>query len=795
MKGAREMLTKGQLIADRYEIIDEVGTGGMAVVYKAKDLRLDRDVALKVLKREFAEDEEMTRRFSFGAEAQNVAALNHTNIVNVYDMDDNDPIHYIVMEFVDGKTLKTFITEEAPLDNLQIISAIKQIAEALAHAHEHKIIHRDIKPQNILVTNEGIIKVADFGIARSARSDTIEFNRSTMCSAHYASPEQVRTGVTDGRSDLYSLGILMYELATGDLPFNGDDLLAITYKHQHEPLPDVFESAPALYPALGDIIVKLTQKDPIHRYQNADQLIDDLDEAFDNPIYSVRPEIDLHGDTKTVAITKVNPRQATKVERNTNAYDNGSSNRGSGGSGRRRNDYYDDYDRKQMKKEKLAIAGAILLAIVLLAVLAVVVLPRILRSDSRPEVPDVRGWTVEAALAEFERLGIPPFDVYDEWLFNDEFEYGQIIDFSHAIIGRRWDERWEDELNIFVRVSRGSETVEVPTLTGMTFTQAHALATGHGFTVTEEQMYSDNVPQHHIISQNPAAGESVAPGGSIHLVVSTGQSVDRVTVPLVIGLTESQGRSVLEQNGLNVGPTRLEYHEYLLSGTIIRQSQDAGTEVSRGSMILIDVSQGPAPATPVPTAPPDEPEPTPPPELDPDPTPPPTPPPATPSPYANVPNVVGLTEEQGRFALEQYGFVVGEVRREYHAYIPPYNIIGQSHNAGTEVLHGTSITIDVSRGPLPTPPPTLPPEPPTPPPLPVFQNIVVSLMVETEEDEVNVVIYNITNPNARERIFDVVHPVAQFPFNWLTEGVGIMELAIYQNGELVDIVTLNFNDD
>ena len=281
------MLDPGIVLSKRYEILGEIGAGGMAHVYKAKDYKLRRMVALKVLKHEYYQDEAVLSKFK--KEALAAGGLTHPNIVAVYDLGQEFNIDYIVMEYVDGLTLKEYIRRRDVMGSEEVLKISIKIAEALKAAHANGIVHRDIKPQNIMVTQQGDVKVTDFGIAKAATSSTITQQGEALGSVHYFSPEQARGSFVDARSDLYSLGITMYEMITKQLPFAGDSPVAVAMKHLHDPLPEPQKMAPQIWPGLRDIIVKLTQKRPELRYQNAEELILDMKRVYKNPGFRIRP--------------------------------------------------------------------------------------------------------------------------------------------------------------------------------------------------------------------------------------------------------------------------------------------------------------------------------------------------------------------------------------------------------------------------------------------------------------------------------------------------------------------------
>ena len=271
----------GKTLGNRYEVLEKVGNGGMATVYRAKDKTLGRNVAIKVLKEEYANDQEFIKRFQI--EAQSAASLSHPNIVSIYDVSNDEDIHYIVMELIEGKTLKDVIKNQGKLDWRESVEIASQIASGLSTAHKNHIIHRDIKPHNIIMTKDGLAKITDFGIAKAATSSTINANSSSMGSVHYFSPEHARGGYTDEKSDIYSLGIVLYEMVTGKLPFDGDSPVSIAMKHLKEPPVEPIELVPEIPKGLNDIILKALQKEVSSRYSNAQEMYNELQSILKDP--------------------------------------------------------------------------------------------------------------------------------------------------------------------------------------------------------------------------------------------------------------------------------------------------------------------------------------------------------------------------------------------------------------------------------------------------------------------------------------------------------------------------------
>ena len=599
------MLEIGSFIADRYEILEKIGAGGMSDVYKAKDQVLGRFVAVKVLKPEFAEDVNFVTKFH--TEAQSAAGLQHPNIVNIYDVGSEEHMHYIVMEYVEGITLKTYIEKKGQLNYKEAISIAIQVARGIEAAHNNNIVHRDIKPQNIMISNEGKVKVTDFGIARAATSNTI--HSDVMGSVHYTSPEQARNGFVDGKSDIYSLGIVMYEMVTGRVPFDGDTTVAIAIQHLQEEMvaPSVY--APDLPVSLEKIILKCTQKSQDRRYATMGELLVDLKKALMTPDDDfVRMDSGV-SQAKTTIIREEDVRGIKEhANKNYTAAEKTAA--------KKTYDYDDDEDDDEdeeggflnPKMEKAVtilgiVTGVIIIIIIIYLIGSMVGLfggkkdqkeepedpAAVVDESGKIEMIDLKGKNFDQAKTELENMGLKIYQSATE--FSDEYEQGQIIN-QDIPVGDMVDEG----TMVRVTVSSGKneedteETVTVPQVTGYTDTAAIGMLTDAGLDYNREYENSDTVAEGTVIRQSPESGASVAGGTKVTIVVSQGRQ--SVAVPGLKNMTESEARKALEEKGLQCGTVNSDYSDTVEEGKVIDQSEAAGKTVYSGTTVNITVSLG-----------------------------------------------------------------------------------------------------------------------------------------------------------------------------------------------------------
>ena len=633
------MVKIGMLIADRYEVLEKIGTGGMSVVYKAKDHKLNRFVAVKILKQEFAENANFVSKFRM--EAQAAAGLIHPNIVNVYDVGDEKGMSYIVMELVDGITLKKYIEKKSRLSVKEAISIAIQVSMGLEAAHAHHIIHRDIKPQNIMISKDGKVKVTDFGIAKAATSNTITSN--VMGSVHYTSPEQARGGYSDERSDIYSLGITMFEMLTGRVPFNGETTVAIAIKHIQSPMPSPREFVPDIPRSVEQIVLKCCEKSPDRRYQNMSELIADLKQSLIHPDDDFVKVINPDEESATRMATPIekqnlrhyrntgaesdmqpagnmrqsNRQQPQAYEEDSYPEDNDAyyqagqaagtnSRNGSRSSRVRRNPrYYDDYNddyretdsgydaSREHRITTISVIAAVIIGIVIIAIAAVKLGifsgsgVSTNASETMVTMPTVIGQDVDVAIQNCKDAGLNA---------TAQDESGNAVT-KGSVIGASVEEGASvaQGSDVILYVGSGTSGITVPDVTGMTLTEAKVTLSQKGFTYTTKEASSDDVDENDIISQNPAGGSSAASGSSVELVVSTGKSNDNVaTVPDLIGLSQDDAKKALEQANLKVGKvTEVSNDDPNLEGLVCGQSVDASQEVDKDTEIDLEISTGP----------------------------------------------------------------------------------------------------------------------------------------------------------------------------------------------------------
>jgi serine/threonine-protein kinase len=560
------MIKTGMLINDRYQIIEKIGTGGMSEVFKAKCTKLNRFVAIKILRDEFCNDEAFVKRFK--AEAQSAASLSHSNIVNIYDVGNENKVHFIVMEYLEGKTLKEHIKEKGFLDDAETMKIAACIASALEHAHANHIIHRDIKPQNIIITNDGKVKVADFGIARIATESTIAVSDVTTGSVHYIAPEQARGGYCDEKSDIYSLGITMYEMVTGEMPYVADSAISVALKHIHDRLPQPGEKNPNLSRALEQIIIKATQKKPEMRYVSAGKLLEDLKKAQDFPSEEFVNINKFEDDSPTLTISTADFEHLRKE-----------SDKG-----------IDDEYVNEKKMNKWAIFLGVFSAIILVGVIFLVSYS-VWSKNHQPatseiEIPNVIGKTLEEAKAELDEHSIK----YNEPTFeysSDQPENYIVGQSKTGLISIDKDE----ELVIDLVVSKGQDAIEVPDVTNLPFDEAEKILRDHNFKSTIERENHDLVPFGEVIRQEPEGNQLAELKSIVTIYVSEGKAKATVKMPAVALLLEEEGVKILKDYGLNVNVTYAP-NDVVKKGQIITSSINVGTEVEEGTSVNLVVSTG-----------------------------------------------------------------------------------------------------------------------------------------------------------------------------------------------------------
>lgn len=568
----------GKTLSSRYEILEQVGIGGMAIVYKAKCKLLNRYVAVKVLKNEYSTDVEFVKRFR--AEAQSAASLTHPNIVSVYDVGEERGINYIVMELLDGKTLKDEIERKGKLGSDTTLKYASQIASALEAAHKSKIIHRDIKPQNIVLTSNNIAKVTDFGIAKMSSKDTITSTTSTMGSVHYFSPEHAKGCYTDEKSDIYSLGVVMYEMATGILPFNADTPVTVALKQiQEDPQPPI-EIDPSIPSALNDIIMKAMAKKTVDRYQSASDMLDDIFAAINNPahIFYKPEEKKDFGFTQVVPIIGVNPNDEPKI-----------ADAEFGG----RKSIRDNKEKKNKpknKKVRLIIIIGIIAALSLtgLGILTAKLIKTI--NDKTPTqnitkmeyAPKLVGEVYEDVKLKYESQGL--VITVGKYVNNSEYDAGVIV--SQSV--NEGEKLLEGKIE--VNISKGAETVTMIEVVGKDYTVAKYELESMGLKPIFEFEKNDKIEANIIIEQDIKKGEVIEKGQEIKIKVSEGNGKIKVIVTSVIGQNSNDAVKQLQDLKLVVNTT-YETDNSKADGVILSQSLKQNSEVEEGTMIELVINR------------------------------------------------------------------------------------------------------------------------------------------------------------------------------------------------------------
>ncbi|MCL2399311.1 MAG: Stk1 family PASTA domain-containing Ser/Thr kinase [Defluviitaleaceae bacterium] len=586
-------LEQGKVISDRYEIQEQLGSGGMAIVYRALDLKLDRFVTLKVMREDL--EEGFIERFY--KEAQSVASLSHTNIVKVYDYGEDSGIHYIVMEYVDGTTLKDLIVKKAPFDEESTLGVAVQIASGLLHAHKNDVIHRDIKPQNILVTHDGSVKIADFGIARAAKVSTLTSNANSMGSVHYFSPEQARGGFVDHKSDIYSLGVTMFEMATGKLPYNGETAVAIALKHINDPFPNPQELNTDISDNLKHIIDKSTEKSSNRRYVAIEDMYRDMKKTINN----VDLDTPSFEDSPTVVISKEDREAIRKQEQSYKAKMRNNPQKNN--TQKSTEDEYGPYDDKNNNRKVMIAAfstAAVFIAIITMASFLIF-------NHFRPvHPPDIVGLTVDHAMQIAQPLNLDVATIARE--YSEEYEAGIIMHQQPSP-----DRTLPRGESIHVVVSRGSAFFPMPNVINDLATDVTNHLQTLVFEIIEESYNDVNLPAGLVIQTIPPAGTLISHEQTVTIYVSLGPDNSHFPMPNLWAMSETMAVEKLQDLGLIVGHITRSPSPFYTEGSIFGQSISPGEEVMAGDIVELTISTGVTIPTPTPTPTP-APTPTPTPE-------------------------------------------------------------------------------------------------------------------------------------------------------------------------------------
>lgn len=647
------MVKDGIFLGNRYEVIEKIGAGGMADVYKGRDTMLNRYVAIKVLKKEFREDATFVKKFR--SEAQAAAGLLNPNIVNVYDVGEDRGLYYMVMELVEGITLKEYIDRKKRLSAREVISIAIQMCSGIEEAHKHHIIHRDIKPQNIIISNDGKVKVTDFGIARMVTSTTT--TTVAMGSVHYTSPEQARGGYSDEKSDIYSIGITLYEMVTGQVPFNGDTTVEVAMKHLQEEITPPSELVPDIPYSLEQIILKCTQKNAERRYSDVDELIQDLKHSLVDPEGDFVQIVPV-GNADTVIITE------DDLDDIRSSYGDDDEDDDYGEDDEDYDEDEDDHDSDEVnpRMNKVIKIMTIVVAVIIILVLALVIgraagLFRFGGSGTQQEedsgqvkVPDVVGMTLDDAKKELNDAGLG-------WKIGKQEESAQYEE--GYVMGQDPEDgekvKKNTQITLDVSTGKAEEQVEVPNVVGQDEADAQKTLEDAGFKVESTAVYSSQ-PQGEVVATTPEAGTQAAKGSTVTIQVSKGE--EKVSVPDVRGTDENTAKNTLSGAGLNVTVTT-DYSDSVAQGNVISQDPSGGTKVDAGTNVNIVVSLGSRPVS--------------------------------------VPSVVGVSESNARQLIASAGLSVGTVTyREDSA--PAGQVISCDPGVGTSVSRGTTVNLVVSQG-------------------------------------------------------------------------------------------------
>ncbi|MBM7705363.1 serine/threonine-protein kinase [Chryseomicrobium aureum] len=562
----------GKRISGRYKLEKHIGGGGMSNVYQAHDMILDRDVAIKILRYDFSNEEDLHRRFQ--REALSVTSLTHDNIVTIYDVGEDGDIHYIVMEHVKGQTLKEYIADNAPVQPAKAVTIMKQLLSAIEHAHEHHIVHRDIKPQNILLDEEGNVKVTDFGIAMALSATSFTQTNSVLGTVHYLSPEQARGGTATRKSDIYALGIVLFELLTGQLPFKGESAVSIALKHLQAETPSVRAINAAIPQSLENVVLRATAKKPEDRYVSVKEMHAHIARSLDTDYLNEPKYVPSVDDdaTKVMPVIK-QPIPLDEIQETRKLED--------------RKPKVDPAPAPVKKKSKKGkIIALIIGALLLIGLIVVLAFPGMFR-PAKIEVPDVVGMTLEEATEELEATGFVIGEVREQ--YSEEVEEGQVIRTTPEA-GRMRDP--ETEINLYV--SQGPETIKVNDYVGRSIEQVRPLVADSFQSVTENEEFSDE-PIGTIIAQQPEAGEEVnALETELILTVSKGPETREL-----LDLRGYNARALEDyaaSSGFVINSSARENSSEVPAGEVIRQSPEPGTMLKPGSEVAVVISDGPAAA-------------------------------------------------------------------------------------------------------------------------------------------------------------------------------------------------------
>jgi len=550
-----------RILSGRYELLEKIGDGGMAVVYKGKDKLLNRYIAVKILRPEFTKDATFVENFK--RESQAAAGLSHPNIVGVYDVGREGNINYIVMELIEGDTLNKIIEREAPMDYRKVIDISKQVASALRTAHKNKIIHRDVKPHNIMITNDGVVKLADFGIARAVNDATLSTGSKIVGSVHYFSPEQARGNYVDERSDIYSLGIVMYEMLTGKVPFDGDNPVTVALKHINEEIVPPIELEPSIPPALNRCVMKATSKFQTNRYANADELIQELDNI------SFVTNAAGPGLFESSEFAEKRKKHRQELEKDIEEVVEAR-----------------EQERKKKKRKAIAIIAAV---IVLLGALggAYAAWKMGMFSDTK-EVPDLLDLTLEEAQKKAEEQGFTIKQGKD--VYSSEYAEGRVClqDPEPGVEAPK-------ESTITVYISKGNKEGLVPSVIGMQKDDVENYLLSYGYELGNVKTVTSPEKAGTVLEQYPVAGSTLDKESKVDITVSDGKGTEKGTVPSVTRMSLEDAKKAIVAAGFTVGNITYDWDSTIGKGYVIYQQYQANSQLDKGTPIDLQVSSGPEP--------------------------------------------------------------------------------------------------------------------------------------------------------------------------------------------------------
>ena len=563
----------GKKLDGRYEILELIGSGGMANVYKANDRLENRTVAVKILRDEFLDNEELVRRFK--NESKAIGLLSHPNIVKVYDVNFSDQVQYIAMEYIDGITLKTYIDRTKPLPWKDTLHFTVQILKALQHAHDRGIVHRDIKPQNIMLLEDGSIKVMDFGIARFSRSETRTITDKTIGSVHYISPEQAKGDITDAKADIYSVGIMMYEMLTGKLPFDSDSAVSIAIKQISDNAVRPREIVPDIPEALEEITLKAMAKNPSMRYQSASQMLRDIDDFKKNPsivfaykYFNEEPDVKKYIDNNSKdksASTAATAAKKPAAKKQTAA--------------------------KPCKKGSLSLAillGVTAACVISTAILLMFAFGLFENEKLDVDLPNFVGKTLTEIQSNDEYKNFD-FTIQEE--YNNDYPEGTVYDQS-PLPPKKVKETGE----VTLYVSKGTEIVTIPNIINMTSGDAKTTLRNLGLSVRQESLTDTNYDTNRVVQVSPVVGSEIESGSTVTIYINTIATTSSVRMPNLVGKLHYEARATLSSYGLKIAET-ISVDSDQPSGTVLAQSIADGTMVSSGMSVTLTVSNGVIKAT------------------------------------------------------------------------------------------------------------------------------------------------------------------------------------------------------